>query len=376
VKRRPELLSSAALAVVLRSALEERRYVSLLVVRVPGLHGLRLERACASAFVTAARRLTRRGDALGHDRRSDWFAVAMLAPARGGSWPALLDARAVLERIAATISLSVGRRMETGWWAMTQEREVDELSRTMARALERGARERERYEFLATVGHELRTPLTSIRGYLETLLDGGMDAKTSRRFLEVARSEALRLGRIVDGMLDFSLLDLSEGPNPRAATRVLEALHAAADALAPLARDAGISIVVEEAQELVARVDADACMHALVNLVENGIKYGRRGGRVRLSAAAEGAWVDVVVDDDGPGVDPREREAIFEHGVRGSGAIAGGAGIGLSVVRTIAERAAGSVRVAPSPLGGARFVLRFPSGLSEPGEDAFPAAAS
>ncbi|HEX3458068.1 MAG TPA: histidine kinase dimerization/phospho-acceptor domain-containing protein, partial [Candidatus Baltobacteraceae bacterium] len=62
---------------------------------------------------------------------------------------------------------------------------------------------------LATVGHELRTPLTSIRGYVETLLGGELDPSTARRFLETVRRETLRLGRLIDGMLEFSLLDLS-----------------------------------------------------------------------------------------------------------------------------------------------------------------------
>jgi signal transduction histidine kinase len=359
VRRPTALLSSAALSIALRTALEERRCVSLLIVRIPGLGERRLERICSDAFVAAARRLTRHGDALAHDAGSDWFAVAMLARSRGGAWPALLDARTVLERIAATVSFSVGQRLETGWWAIAQHREIEEIELTMKRALERGARERERYEFLATVGHELRTPLTSIRGYLETLIDGGVDTETVRHFLEVARSEALRLGRIVDGMLDFSLLDLSTGAPPYAATDVYAVICAAVDALAPLARDAGIALRVMPCSNAVARVDGDACMHALVNLVGNGIKHGRTGGRVEVGARRRGSVIEIVVDDDGPGIDPREREAIFDHGVRGGTVTVAGAGIGLSIVRSIAQRAGGSVSAQHSPLGGARFVLRL-----------------
>jgi signal transduction histidine kinase len=357
------LVTARELSVLLTQALDARRCVSLLILRWPELSARsapRLERAAIAAFTAAARQVIRDGDVLAHDPGSDWFAIAMMAPARDGAWPAIPDARLVLERVAATISLSLGRRMETGWWAVTQTGETEDFPALMRRALERGARERERYEFLATVGHELRTPLTSIRGYLETLLDGEVDPAAARHFLETARSEAVRLGRIVDGMLDFSLLDLSAAASP-AESHVPAMVDAAIEALAPIAFDAGISVQSVHRDPCLARIDPDACMRALVNLVENGIKYGRKGGSVVVSTRREGRYVRICVDDNGSGVAPEERERIFEHGVRGRAAQPrGGTGIGLSVVRAIAQRVAGRVHVERSPLGGARFVLRLP----------------
>jgi signal transduction histidine kinase len=358
------LVAARELTALLTQALDARRCVSLLILRWPDLTSpgtQRLERAAIAAFTAAARQVIRDGDVLAHDPGSDWFAIAMMAPSRDGAWPAIPDARAVLERIAATISLSLGRRMETGWWAVTQTSEAEDFPSMMQRALERGARERERYEFLATVGHELRTPLTSIRGYLETLLDSDVDPAAARHFLETARSEALRLGRIVDGMLDFSLLDLSASGSLPAQSHVPAMVDAAIEALAPIASDAGIAVQSVHRDTAVARIDPDACMRALVNLVENGIKYGRRGGNVVVSTRREGRYVRICVDDNGPGVAHEERETIFEHGMRGRAAQRGsGTGIGLSVVRAIAQRVAGSVHVERSPLGGARFVLRLP----------------
>jgi len=87
------------------------------------------------------------------------------------------------------MALETGRRMESGWWLVASVTELGAFDATRAAALELGARERERYEFLATVGHELRTPLTPIRGYIETLLDDIVDVDTSRRFLKTARRE-------------------------------------------------------------------------------------------------------------------------------------------------------------------------------------------
>jgi signal transduction histidine kinase len=358
------LICAGDLTALLAQALDARRCVSLLILRWAdlGSHGTdQLERAAISAFTNAARQIIRDGDVLAHDPGADWFAIAMMAPSRDGAWPAIPDARAVLERVAATISLSLGRRMETGWWAVTQTGETEDFHAMMKRALERGARERERYEFLATVGHELRTPLTSIRGYLETLLDSEIDPAAARHFLETARSEALRLGRIVDGMLDFSLLDLSVAGSTTAQSHVATMVEAAIQVLAPIASDAGIAIQFVHRDAGVARIDPDACMRALVNLVENGIKYGRRGGNVVVSTRPAGRYIRICIDDNGPGVAPEERESIFEHGVRGRAAqLGGGTGIGLSVVRAIVQRVAGSVHVERSPLGGARFVLRLP----------------
>ncbi len=326
-----------------------------------------LERRTVVAFTAAARNILRHDDLLAHEDGSDRFAVAMMSPARDAHPPESNEVRGALGRIAAALTRSTGRRMETGWWPVERRSEVEALAATIDAALERGARERQHGEMLATVGHELRTPLTSIRGYIETLLDGEFDAVTARRFLETARREALRLGRLVDGMLEFSLLDLSaRGRNARC--DVVEHARAAIDAAVPLARVRRVTIRARLPAAALARIDGDTCMHALVNLVENGVKYCRDDGIVEVSCACEKRFVVVTVDDDGPGVAPLERDTIFDLGIRGNSAGRSGTGIGLAVVKAIADRAGGDVRAMPSPLGGARFVLRLPT-LPEPVTD-------
>lgn len=370
MKREESLRSSAELRALVAPLLERERTVPLLVVRLPEFSetawrdgkrtARRLERETCAAFRRTARAVVRSGDLLAHDTDCDWFAVAMLAPARERTAFTALDARAALERIAAGISLATGRRVETGWQPLGTAAELEPFAAVVDRALERGARERERYAFLATVGHELRTPLTSIRGYIETLLDGGVDAATTRRFLKTARSEALRLGRLVDGMLDFSMLDLSPSPCGAHVSDVRQTLWAACEALAPIAAESGIELAVDAPLPLRARIDADACMHAVVNLVENALKYGRPGGCVRVSAMLHAPSIRIVVDDDGPGIAPAARARVFERCARGeSVSHRPGRGIGLTIVRTIAERAGGSVWIEESPLGGARFVMEI-----------------
>ncbi|HEV7180533.1 MAG TPA: HAMP domain-containing sensor histidine kinase [Candidatus Baltobacteraceae bacterium] len=365
------LLSSDRLLHRLAPALDSGQTVLLLVVRLPEfaqaawVRGKRsaqaLERSTCRAFRETAHRVVRDEDILIHDTGSDWFAVAMLAPARDGDTRSTLDARAALQRIAAGITCASGRDIETGWWPLANRHELEHLPRTIACALERGARERERLEYLATIGHELRTPLTSIRGYLETLIDGGIDADTSQRFLNTARAEALRLTRIVEGMLDFSLLDLSPATVLRGTSDICETLGAAIDALVPMASERHIAMHSNASGALYARIDADACMHAVINLLENALKYGRSGGNVHVGAQRVDPFIQITIDDDGSGIPVEEREAIFGLRTRGAAAARGtGRGIGLAIVRTIAERVGGWVDVDSSPLGGARFALHIP----------------
>jgi two-component system, OmpR family, phosphate regulon sensor histidine kinase PhoR len=210
---------------------------------------------------------------------------------------------------------------------------------------------------LAIVGHELRTPLTSIRGYVETLLGGEYDASTARRFLETVRRETLRLGRLIDGMLEFSPLDLS-AQTALASCDVAEQISATVEMFAPLAAAHGVTIRSRLPEKAPARIDGDACVHAVANLLQNAIEHG--GGAVEVECVSDGRRVTVTVQDGGRGIAPAERDAIFGFGFRGSPR-GDGKGIGLAVVRAIAQRAGGEVSVEPSP-GGARFVLSFPAG--------------
>ncbi|HYL27132.1 MAG TPA: HAMP domain-containing sensor histidine kinase, partial [Candidatus Nitrosotalea sp.] len=214
---------------------------------------------------------------------------------------------------------------------------------------------------LATVAHELRTPLTSIRGYIETLLDEELDPATARRFLETARREALRVSRLVDGMLEFSLLDLTSGDLP-AGCDTAEQIRATLEMLSPLAASRHITIRTSLLADAKARVAADSFVHAFSNLVENAIKYVGEGGTIEIISLRSAPFVEIAVHDDGVGVAPERCESIFLLGVRGDALVPSGRGIGLALVRAIAERAGGSVRVERSPLGGAAFLLRFLEG--------------
>jgi len=343
--------------------------IPLLVFRLPALertawrNGLRaarsIERRASDAFGAAAARILRSEDLIAHDRGADAFVAALIAPTRDGHrWPAPVDIRSALARIAATIEGLTALDVDAGW-TRYDVHSARGIEAAIARALVRGAQERERYAFFSALGHELRTPLASIRGYLETLLTDDDPAKR-RHFTRIAYAESLRLGRLLEGMFEISLLDLS-ATFPLPAHGALDvALAGAADASAALAAQHAIEVRIGATGPAPVAIDADRLMLVLINLIGNAVKHGRRGGRVEVTAdLASPRTVTIAVDDDGPGIPPHERERVFALGARGS-TPAGGSGIGLALVRMIVERAGGRVDIGESPLGGARFAVTIP----------------
>jgi signal transduction histidine kinase len=359
------------LAARLRRATRE---VPILAIRLPDLErtawkrgrgaARRLERRAADAFLGGAASLLRRADLLAHDERSEIFLAALLDRARERSAvPSPTDCRNAVQRLSAALARATGLRVESGWTIVQSVAGDPNLCGTVDRALERGARERERYDFFSTVGHELRTPLTSIRGYLETLLAGELGPDVVRHFLEIAHAESLRLARLLDGMFEISLFDMRVLRRNEAASDVAVVLDRAVEVLLPLAKTRGVTIALQPLRAH-AQVDADHMMQMVVNLIENAIKHGRADGRVCISGTIEGdRYVQVHVDDDGPGVVVAEREAIFALSARGS-TTAQGTGIGLAFVRLMVERIGGDVTAGEAPSGGARFTLRLPAASS------------
>jgi len=346
--------------------------VPLLVVRFPVLEkvawrrGLRAaratERSAADAFARAAAGVLRTGDTLAHDPGSDVFLAALCAPARDGeSGCAPLDSRSALARIVAAVEAASGLQTESGWTAFAARRM--RLPESIAEALAGGARERERYAFFSALGHELRTPLASIRGYLETLLDGEIEAETRRRFLRIAHGESLRLARLVDGMFEISLLDLHGGGGMGTLGRLDLALGGAIDACAANAAARAVALEHPPVPADLLAIDTDRLTLVLANVIDNAVKHGRAGGRVTIAVELNERSVTIHVDDDGDGVPAADRERIFALGERGTTS-APGSGIGLALVRLILERAGGRISVDRAPGGGARFsilLLRGPA---------------
>ena len=364
------VLTSGALAERL-AKLARAQHVPFLVLRLGELEriawrrgreaALDIERKARKVFARHAAQRLRRIDLVAHDAQSEVFSIALAAGRSQGAIALPADCRATLVRTAAALESELGLPFEGGWTVVSATGARAGLRAEVQGALERGARERERYDFFSTVGHELRSPLSAVRGYLDTVLESELDPEAARRFISIARGETLRLTRLVEGMFEISLLDLpATGAPAPARSSAREALQAALDALAPRARSSGTTIAPGTIPPTIVAIAGDPLVQILINVVGNAIEHGRPGGCVEIAARAGGRWFEFVVDDDGPGIAPEERDAVFGLGVRGKAPRGPGSGLGLALVRRFVDRAGGSVSLGRSSLGGVRVTLRLP----------------
>lgn len=209
--------------------------------------------------------------------------------------------------------------------------------------------------FLDDTSHELRTPLTIISGQIELLaLDDTTEARAET--IELVTEEVDRLSRMVD---DLFLLARAEHPDflrleVVGVEDLMEGLHRKLSELAP------VRVRVETPPDLTVQGDRQRLTQAVMQLVANAVKHAGETAAIELHARSEGPDLVISVDDDGPGVPPREVELIFDRAARGGQGAPGGAGLGLSIVRAILEAHGGTARVASRLGPGATFELRLP----------------
>jgi signal transduction histidine kinase len=211
-------------------------------------------------------------------------------------------------------------------------------------------------QFVSDASHELRSPLTAIRGQLEVLARSeSPSAAEIHRVEAMALTEMRRVERLVDDLLALARLD--EGVAP--ALREVE-LGPFLSGLA--SGHEGVTELGELPDETL-RIDPDLIAQVVRNLLSNASRHAGPGGRVVLSARADGAGLVVSVDDDGPGIPPQQRERVFDRFHRSEQArdrASGGSGLGLGIARSIVELHGGGIWVDDSPLGGARVSFELP----------------
>ena len=231
--------------------------------------------------------------------------------------------------------------------------------------------ERVRRDFVANVSHELRTPLTAISGYAETLLDGALeDPENNRKFVEIIRAHSIRLNNIASDLLTLSELESGRPDLPPEPVPLRAALEAAARVVESEARVRGVTIhwgAVDDARILGHRIRLE---QAIVNLLDNAVKFNRPGGEVRIEAVSAGnGQARVTIADTGIGIPSEDQPRIFERFYRVDKARSrevGGTGLGLSIVKHVIERMGGSVGV-ESQLGkGSKFTITLPEAGEEP----------
>jgi two-component system OmpR family sensor kinase len=244
--------------------------------------------------------------------------------------------------------------------------EVGELARTldaMLGSLQHSRQETEamlerQRRFVADASHELRTPLTSVLANLELLTDV-LDGEKGEAARSALRSSQ-RMRRLVSDLLLLARADANRTA-PRAPTDLAEILVEAASELEPVCGEH--ELLVEAGGPALVEGARDELHRMALNLLENAVRHTPPGTRIHATVAGQGDDVCLVVEDDGPGVPEALHDRLFERFVRGAGDRGGSVGLGLSIVKAVAESHGGAVRLeSPAEHGrGARFVVRLPA---------------
>jgi len=219
-----------------------------------------------------------------------------------------------------------------------------------------------RRDFVANVSHELKTPMGALGLLAETLLNE-TEPDVSKRLAERIHTEAFRVSRIIDDLLDLSRIESEESP-PREPVLVSLILAEAAERIRSAAEQRRIKIEVEEpSPPLTVLGDRRQLTSAVYNLLENAVKFSYEGSGIEVTGRADNDWVLVDVADHGVGIPTRELDRIFERFYRvdhGRSRATGGTGLGLAIVRHVANNHHGSVLVESREGEGSMFTLKLP----------------
>jgi two-component system phosphate regulon sensor histidine kinase PhoR len=227
--------------------------------------------------------------------------------------------------------------------------------------------EQVRQEFLSNVSHELRTPLTAILAFVETLEVGAIDdQEAARRFLPIIRKNATRMHDLIDDILELSAI---EAGNVQVKAEIL-ALHPIVDdvvsSLASKAEAADIAVLNDVARDASVYADARRLEQMLTNLVDNAIKFNRKGGTVNIRykrSAGESRRDRIIIEDAGEGIPAQHLERLFERFYRVDRARSrekGGTGLGLAIVKHLALAHDGEINVRSEVGKGSIFTIELP----------------
>jgi two-component system, OmpR family, phosphate regulon sensor histidine kinase PhoR len=225
--------------------------------------------------------------------------------------------------------------------------------------------ERMRQDFVANVSHELRTPLTAIKGFVEILHHGQVEPEEAQRFLLIIEKHANRLSMIINDLLMLSRIEDQAEHNEikRGPVRINDLIENAVQICHKPADEMGIVIQVSGEKALIASVDPVLLEQAVVNLVDNAVKYSGTNSTVEITTKTTDQGIQIIVQDQGVGIEKKHLSRIFERFYRVDKArsrAAGGTGLGLAIVKHIAQAHGGHVSVESTVGEGSRFTIYIP----------------
>ena len=223
--------------------------------------------------------------------------------------------------------------------------------------------ENARRDFVANVSHELKTPITSIKGFVETLLEGAMlDPEHAGEFLRIIGRQADRLGAIIEDLLSLSRIEqeAEQGKVHLVGRKIKTILKAAIQACNTRSEGKKIDVSLKCSEDLRARVNGPLLEQALINLIDNAVKYSDPGSLIAVQAGKEDGQVVIKVKDQGVGIAKEHLPRLFERFYRvdpSRSRKVGGTGLGLAIVKHIAQAHGGKVKVESSPGQGSTFTV-------------------
>lgn len=255
---------------------------------------------------------------------------------------------------------------------LTVQNPEDELGRLGLAFNETLARLEKSFEqlrrFTADASHELRTPLTAIRSVGEVALQNTGDAAYYRDIIGSMLEEVSRLTRLVESLLTMSRADAGQIQLQRTNIKVLDLVKESAALLEVLAEEKRQAVTVEGDSSLTVRGDRLLLRQALINLIDNAVKYSPSGGTIAVRVRASGKDVLIEVEDSGPGIPEEHTSKIFQRFYRIDKArtrAEGGAGLGLSIAEWAVSANGGRIELHSEAGRGCTFILRLPLNTAE-----------
>ena len=224
-----------------------------------------------------------------------------------------------------------------------------------------------RRDFVANVSHEIKTPLTAIKGFVETLQHGKVEKpEETRRFLEIIQRHVDRLNSIVEDLLTLSKIEQEDETrtlNLRT-WKIADVFQAAIQICRSKAEEKNLSIEVSGSEDTSAKFDPVLIEQAVVNLLDNAVKYSNPGGKITLTAQTTDSEILIHVRDQGIGIAAQHLPRLFERFYRidkSRSRQMGGTGLGLAIVKHIAQAHGGYVTVDSTIGDGSTFTIHLPA---------------
>lgn len=222
-----------------------------------------------------------------------------------------------------------------------------------------------RRDFVANVSHELKTPVTSIKGFVETLLDEDIEDQNQRdRFLRIVLRHSSRLQTILEDLLSLSRLEQADHTIPRDTVNLHTLTDRIEDAVGYQAQEKGMRLTARISGDPVVVVNVNLIEQAVVNLVDNAVKYGKESTDIQLHFSHHAGQLTIEVTNQGPAIPKESLPRLFERFYRVDKARSrsfGGTGLGLAIVKHIAMAHGGTVRVRSEEKSGTTFRMQIPA---------------